>query len=154
MSSRLTVGIQIMQLTCGFDLAGNKQYKMTWQRPPLWSSGQSSWLQILRSGFDSRRYRIFWEVVDLEQAPLSLVSTTEELLERKIVNTAVGIRRSDHVALSPPTSGGRSWTRTVEFSFSSACPHLAVRVAGHNMSSDLYVWTSTANCSSVSKTEQ
>jgi hypothetical protein len=27
-------------------------------RPPLWSSGQSSWLQIQRSGFDSRRYRI------------------------------------------------------------------------------------------------
>jgi hypothetical protein len=28
--------------------------------PPLWSSGQSSWLQILRSGFDSRRYQMFW----------------------------------------------------------------------------------------------
>jgi hypothetical protein len=27
--------------------------------PPLWSSGQSSWLQIQRSGFDSRRYQIF-----------------------------------------------------------------------------------------------
>jgi hypothetical protein len=27
--------------------------------PPLWSSGQSSWLQIQKSGFDSRRYRIF-----------------------------------------------------------------------------------------------
>jgi hypothetical protein len=25
----------------------------------LWSSGQSSWLQIQRSGFDSRRYKIF-----------------------------------------------------------------------------------------------
>jgi hypothetical protein len=25
-------------------------------RPPLWSSGQSSWLQIQRSGVDSRRY--------------------------------------------------------------------------------------------------
>jgi hypothetical protein len=30
-------------------------------RPPLWSSGQSSWLQIQRSGFDSRRYEIFSE---------------------------------------------------------------------------------------------
>jgi hypothetical protein len=29
-------------------------------RPPLWSSGQSSWLQILRPGFDSRHYQIFW----------------------------------------------------------------------------------------------
>jgi hypothetical protein len=28
-------------------------------RPPLWSSGQSSWLQIQRSGFDFRRYQIF-----------------------------------------------------------------------------------------------
>jgi hypothetical protein len=27
----------------------------TKNRPPLWSSGQSSWLLIQRSGFDSRR---------------------------------------------------------------------------------------------------
>jgi hypothetical protein len=52
-------------------------------RPPLWSSGRSSWLQIQRSGFDSRRYQIFREVVGLERGPLSLVSTIEELLERK-----------------------------------------------------------------------
>jgi hypothetical protein len=45
-------------------------------RPPLWSSGQSSLLQIQRSGFDSRRYQIFWEVV-------GFVSTIEELLGRK-----------------------------------------------------------------------
>jgi hypothetical protein len=36
-------------------------------------------------GFDCRHYQIFWEeVVGLERGPLSLVSTTEELLERKI----------------------------------------------------------------------
>jgi hypothetical protein len=35
--------------------------------PPLWSSGQSSWLQIQRSGFDSQRYQIFWEIVGLER---------------------------------------------------------------------------------------
>jgi hypothetical protein len=29
------------------------------ERPPLWSSGQSSWLQIQRFGFDSRRYQVF-----------------------------------------------------------------------------------------------
>jgi hypothetical protein len=51
-------------------------------RPPLWSSGDSSWLQIQRSRFDSLRYQIFWEVVGLERGPLSLVSTTEELLGR------------------------------------------------------------------------
>jgi hypothetical protein len=68
-------------------LAVNQEtYKRTYEfilRPPLWSSGQSSWLQIQRYGFDSRRYQIFWEVVDLERGPLSLVSTIEELLGRK-----------------------------------------------------------------------
>jgi hypothetical protein len=72
-------------------------------RPPLWSGGQNSWLQIQSSGFDSRRYQIFWEVVGLERGPLSLVSTTEELKEEKVVapvyetdNTAVRIRHADH----------------------------------------------------------
>jgi hypothetical protein len=50
-------------------------------RPPLWSSGQSSWLQTQRSGFDSRSYQIFRELVGLERGPLSLVSTSEELTE-------------------------------------------------------------------------
>jgi hypothetical protein len=49
---------------------------------PLWSSDQSSWLQIQRSGFDSQRYQILWKVVGLERGTLSLVSTIEELLER------------------------------------------------------------------------
>jgi hypothetical protein len=37
----------------------------------------------MRSGLDSLRYQIFWEVVGLERDPLSLVSATEELLGRK-----------------------------------------------------------------------
>jgi hypothetical protein len=45
-------------------------------------SGQSSWLQIRRSGFDSRHYQK--KVVGLERGPLSLVRTTEELLDRKV----------------------------------------------------------------------
>jgi hypothetical protein len=62
-------------------------YILNW--PPLWSSGQSSWLQIRRPEFDSRHYQIFSEkkketVVCLERGPLSLVSTTEELLDRKV----------------------------------------------------------------------
>jgi hypothetical protein len=36
------------------------------------------------SGFGSRRYQIFWEVVGLERGPLSLVRITEELLERTV----------------------------------------------------------------------
>jgi hypothetical protein len=53
----------------------------------MWSSGQSSWLQIQRSGFDFRRYQTFWEVVGLERGPLSLVITPEELLRRKLADT-------------------------------------------------------------------
>jgi hypothetical protein len=48
-----------------------------------WSSGQSSWLQIRRPGFDSRHYHKK-KVVGLERGPLSLVSTTEELFDRKV----------------------------------------------------------------------
>jgi hypothetical protein len=43
------------------------------ERPPLWSSGQGSWLQIRRPGFYSRHTK-----------KSSLVSTTEELLDRKV----------------------------------------------------------------------
>jgi hypothetical protein len=51
---------------------------------------KSSWLQIRRPGFDFRHYQIFRhkqkgkQVVGLERGPLSLVSTTEELLDRKV----------------------------------------------------------------------
>jgi hypothetical protein len=48
-----------------------------------WISGQTSWLQIERSGFDSRCYQIFLKAVGLERGPLNLVSTIEELLGRK-----------------------------------------------------------------------
>jgi hypothetical protein len=51
-------------------------------RPPLWSSGQSSWLQSRRPGFDSLRYQK--KVMGLERGPLSLVSTIEELRDRKV----------------------------------------------------------------------
>jgi hypothetical protein len=103
------------------------------KRPPLWSNGQRSW-------FDSRRYHIFWEVVGQERGPLSLLSTTEELLERKSSGSGLEIReygRRDPsrwprdtlypqiLALTLPTSGGRSvgitrsWTEATEI-FSTA----------------------------------
>jgi hypothetical protein len=74
----------------------------------------------------------------LERGRLSLVSTIEELLDRKVAapvykteNTGVGIRHADHVApsirkkltITSPTSGGRSVviihsrTQTMEFIF-------------------------------------
>jgi hypothetical protein len=78
---------------------------------------------IQRSGFDSRRYHIFWEVVGLERGPLSLVSTIEELLGRK--SSGSGLKNREYGRGDPsfwprgtlypqmleqtsPTSGGRS----------------------------------------------
>jgi hypothetical protein len=90
-------------------------------RLPLWSSGQSSWLQIQRSGFDFRRYQIFWEAVGLGRGSLSLESTTEELLERKSSSSALESREygrrapshwprdilySQKLSLTSPKSGG------------------------------------------------
>jgi hypothetical protein len=71
-----------------------RTYWLTW--PPLWSTGQSFWLQIQRSRFDSQRYQILWEVVGLERGPLSLASTTEELLERKSSGFGLENREYDH----------------------------------------------------------
>jgi hypothetical protein len=92
-------------------------------RQPLWSSGQSSWLQVLRSGVDSRSYHMFLEVVGLERGPLSLVNTIEELLEKN--SSRSGLENRDYgrrdpsrwqrdslypqnMALTSLPSGGRS----------------------------------------------
>jgi hypothetical protein len=73
--------------------------------------------------FDSRYYQNFWQIVGLERGPLSLVSTTEELLGRQISgsgleNQEYGRRDpsrwprntlySQKLALTLPTSSGRS----------------------------------------------
>jgi hypothetical protein len=102
----------------------------------MWSSGQSSWLQIQRSGFDSRLYQISWEVVGLERSPLSLVSRTEKLSERNSNGYGLEIREYSRrdpsrwprgtlylqkLALTLLTSGGslvgtvRSRTQATEF---------------------------------------
>jgi hypothetical protein len=51
--------------------------------PTLWFSGQSFWLQIHRSRVRFPALPDFWEAAGLERGPLSLVRTTEELLEGK-----------------------------------------------------------------------
>jgi hypothetical protein len=66
----------------------------------LLGSGQSSWLQIQRSGFNSLCYQIFREVVCLERGPLSLVNTTEELLGRK--SSGSGLERLEYGLGDPP----------------------------------------------------
>jgi hypothetical protein len=73
-------------------------------RPPLWSSGQSSWLQIQRS-------RV-WEVLGLERDPLSLVNTIEELLGRNSSGSGLEIReygRVDPLCWPRDTLNRKSW---------------------------------------------
>jgi hypothetical protein len=86
----------------------------------FWSSDRLCGLvprvPIQRSGFDSRRYQIFGKVADLERGPLSLVSTIEELVERK--SSESGLESREHgrrdvfypqkLALTSPTGSGRS----------------------------------------------
>jgi hypothetical protein len=108
-------------------------------RTALWSSDQNSWLRIQKSGLDSRRYQIFWEVVGLERGPPSLVSKIEELLG--IDSSGSGLESLEYgrrgsaeltrwhhsihksLPLTSPTSGGRSFgivhsrTKATEFLF-------------------------------------
>jgi hypothetical protein len=68
---------------------------------PLWSSGQSSWLQIQRSGFNSRHYQIFWEVVGLVWGPLSFVSIVEELRVLERNSSGSGLESRDYGRRDP-----------------------------------------------------
>jgi hypothetical protein len=88
-------------------------------------------------GFDSRRFQIFWEAEGLERGRLSLMRTTEELLERKVAAPVKKTEVNDlgnllpwprdtlyprKLAVTSPTSGGRSVgivrsrTKAAEFS--------------------------------------
>jgi hypothetical protein len=107
-------------------------------RPPPWSSGHSSWLQIQRFWFDTQRYQIFWEAVGLERGPLSLVSIIEELLGGNSSGSGLESREYGRrnlsfwprdtlypqtLAITSPTSCGlsvgivRSRTKATEFFF-------------------------------------
>jgi hypothetical protein len=89
-----------------------------------WSNGQSSYLQIQRSGFDSLRYQIFWEAVGLGRGHLASWVQSRSYLKEEVAtwvqkseNTAVRIRHADHPApsirkkltLTSPTSGDHSY---------------------------------------------
>jgi hypothetical protein len=77
----------------------------------MWSSGQGSWLEIQRPGFDFRRCQIFWEVVSWVQLNEKIAAPVY-----KTEVTAVGIHRVDYatsfyfqkLTLTSPTSGGVS----------------------------------------------
>jgi hypothetical protein len=69
--------------------------------------------EIQRSEFDSRRHQIFWEAVGLERGPFSLVSTIEELLQRKSNGSGLEIRdygrRESTVLTTRHLSIRKSW---------------------------------------------
>jgi hypothetical protein len=97
----------------------NKFYFLSLQRPPLCFG-----YRFRGPGSIPGATRCFWKVVGLERGPISLVSTTEELLEGKssgsgLENRGYGRRGSatlttrhpyirKKLALTSPTSGGRS----------------------------------------------
>jgi hypothetical protein len=76
-------------------------------QPPLWSEFLATDPEV-RARFPALSdFLGGGTVAGLERGPLSLVSTTEELLDRKVAapvqkteNTAGGIRHTDHVAPS------------------------------------------------------
>jgi hypothetical protein len=87
--------------------------------PVVWGPGY----RCRGSGLVSRRYQIFWEVAGLERGPLSLASTTEELLGWKSSGSGLenreysrrdqllwrrGALYAQNVAPSSLTSCGRS----------------------------------------------
>jgi hypothetical protein len=96
-------------------------------RLPLWSSGQSSWLQIQRFGFNSWRYQIFWEVVGLE---------IEELFEGKSSGSDLEIREYGRRDLS-------RWPRGTPLSAKGGTNYFYLHLVYH---SDFY-----SDCSSWMK---
>jgi hypothetical protein len=76
-----TVNREVSNLSHSLPTRGHEFQHFFCQR--FCSSGHSSWLQIQRPGFDSRHYQK--KVMGLERGPLILLSTTEELLDRKVV---------------------------------------------------------------------
>jgi hypothetical protein len=73
----------------------------------LWALIYISYMQIQRSGFDTQRYQIFWEVVGLERGPLSLVNTIEEALGRK--NSGSGLESRSSALTTRHPSILESW---------------------------------------------
>jgi hypothetical protein len=125
--------------------------------PTLWSSGQSSWLQIQKHGFDSRCYQIFWEILGLDWGPLSLVSTTEELSERKssgfgLESREYGRRDSSRWprgTLYPPRVGTNFADKRQSLGRYSSLRDWGQEVFLFRRPSTSFVWNSNDNCSSL-----
>jgi hypothetical protein len=111
-------------------------------RPPLWSSGQSSCLQIQRPGFGSRRYQIFWEVVGLELLEIKSSGSdleNQDYDRRDWSRWHHGTLYPQQLTLTLSTSGDRSfyivrlWAQAMEFSFSFLVLRVFCRQTIHNL---------------------
>jgi hypothetical protein len=74
-------------------------------RPPLWSSGQSSWLQIQRSRVRFPALQDFLSSSGSGMGSLSPMSTTEELFGRNNCSSSLETRKYSHNTLYPQKSG-------------------------------------------------
>jgi hypothetical protein len=99
-------------------------------RPPMWSSGQSSWLQIRRPEFDSRHYQnkkkvVVWNGVHSASwvQLRSYCLENREYGRREPSRWPRGTLYPQKLAITSPRSGGRSVgivrsrTQTMEFFF-------------------------------------
>jgi hypothetical protein len=123
-------------------------------------SGYRSW----GPGFYSRSFQIFWEAAGLEQGPLSLVRTTEELPEGKVAAPVYKTEINDlenplrwpryalypqKLALTSPISGGRSVgivrsrTKGTEFNFFL---DLKLKKCTWKYSHSSWTWPFSAEC--------
>jgi hypothetical protein len=73
---------------------------------------------------NSWRYQIFWEVVGLERDPLSLVSTVEELLERKSSSSRLEIREYGRRGSAALATRQFSIRKEVDTNFADKCRSL------------------------------
>jgi hypothetical protein len=89
MKSKTPVILSVMQYRQNRLESGFRLFKC---RRIFSNVGHSSWLQIKGTGFDPRRYQIFWEAVGLQRGSLSLARIIEELFEG---NSGSGLKNRD-----------------------------------------------------------
>jgi hypothetical protein len=107
--------------------------------PLLWSSGQSSRLQLQKPGFDSRRYQIFWEVVGLERDPLSLVNTIEELLGSK--SSGSGLENREYGRRDPlQRPCGTLYLQKLVLTSPTSCSRWIGVVRSRTQTTDFFLW--------------
>jgi hypothetical protein len=95
------------------------------------------------SWFDSRRYRIIWEVMGLERGPLSLMSTTEEVLKGKSSGSGLEIRE---YGLRDPSRWLRGTALSTNVGTNFADKRRSLVDWGHGVFNFVFLWFFNALC--------